>query len=199
MAATVLSRQLSGEVASERATALDAFELARRMFVAGERIEMGRIANELGTSRVTLHRWVGSRDLLICEVAWSLVEPVLREARRRTAAVGGQAIADTMERFLVGMLDSPPAVAFLKRESEIALRIFTTKRTEFQSRLVAFFCGELVIEADAGHIAAPLPLPVEDLAYLIVRIGESFFYCDTIAGGEPDAAKAGQAIAALLR
>src|SRR5580704_10449237 len=100
MAATVLSRQLSGELASERATALDAFELARRMFVAGERVEMGRIANELGTSRVTLHRWVGSRDLLICEVAWSLVDPVLRAARRRTAAVGGQAIADTMERFL---------------------------------------------------------------------------------------------------
>ena len=178
-------------------TALDAFKLARRIFVAGERIEMQRIAIEVGCSRVTLHRWVGSRDLLICEVAWSLVEPVLRAARRSTTAVGGVAIADTMERFLAEMLDGPPAVAFLKREPEIALRIFTTKRTEFQSRLVAFFSGELATEARAGRLT--LPLPVDDLAYLVVRIGESFFYSDTIAGGQPDPAKAAQAIAALLR
>ena len=37
---------------------------------------MQTLARELGTSRFTLHRWVGSRDLLLGEVLWSLAEKV---------------------------------------------------------------------------------------------------------------------------
>jgi predicted DNA-binding transcriptional regulator YafY len=44
-----------------RPTALDAFLRARRRFQACERIDMSGLAEELGVSRVTLYRWVGSR------------------------------------------------------------------------------------------------------------------------------------------
>jgi hypothetical protein len=41
------------------------------------------------------------------------------------------------------------------------------------------------------------PLPVPDLAYLLVRIGGSFVYTDVITGDAPDAEKAHAAVTAL--
>jgi AcrR family transcriptional regulator len=193
---TTLALQLSGGLPRSKPTPIDAFKCARRQFLAGERVEMQRIAEELGTSRVTLHRWVGSRDQLMCEVLWSILEPALERASGGTRARGGRAIAQTMELFLHDLLSASQTVVFLKREPEIALRICTTKHTELQSRIVAFFRTQLIAQTQAGNLT--LPLPIDDVAYLIVRIGESFFYTDIIADGEPDPPKAGQAIAALL-
>jgi hypothetical protein len=53
----------------------DALRLARRKFLAAHRIDMTRLAAELGVNRVTLYRWVGSRDALMVEVLWSLAAP----------------------------------------------------------------------------------------------------------------------------
>jgi DNA-binding phage protein len=58
---TPLRRQLAGEALGRRPAALDAFLLARRRFIAGERVDMTALAQELGVNRVTLYRWVGSR------------------------------------------------------------------------------------------------------------------------------------------
>jgi hypothetical protein len=58
---------------------------------------------------------------------------------------------------------------------------------------------EELLDAEIGAGNLVPPLPVSDLAYLIVRIAESFIYTDVITGGEPDAVKARDAITALLR
>jgi AcrR family transcriptional regulator len=197
MATTVLARQLAGENPASAPTALGAFKLARHKFKAGERIEMQALADELGTSRVTIHRWVGNRDQLLAEVLWSLAEPTLSAARAATHQQGGARVARTLDRFLCGVLATSYMRAFLQREPEIALRILTTKRTTFQARVVEFV-RDLIVEEVARGALTP-PLPVDDLAYLVVRIAESFFYTDIIAHGEPDPSKATQAIAALLR
>src|SRR5260370_7125606 len=105
---TVLARQLAAGRPS-RATPLDAFKLARRQFIAGQRVEMQRLAEELGVSRVTLHRWVGSRDQLLGEVLWSLGKLTFDHARARVSSNGGQAVADAMEAFLDDVL-SPPFI-----------------------------------------------------------------------------------------
>jgi AcrR family transcriptional regulator len=165
--------------------------------MAGERIEMQAIAEALAINRVTLHRWVGSRDELLCEVLWSLAEPTLQAARGATRRRGGARAASTLERFMTDVLATAYMRRFLEREPEIALRILTTKRTAFQARLVEFMRELIAAEAAAGRLTPPLP--IDDLAYLVVRIAESFFYTDIIARGQPDPAKAGQAIAALLR
>ena len=193
---TVLARQLGGIDEPARPTALDAFKLARRKFKDGERIEMQALADELAINRVTIHRWVGSRDELLCEVLWSLAEPTLEAARAATRKRGGGRVADTLERFMTDVLSTDYMRRFLEREPEIALRILTTKRTSFQARLVEF-TRELIAQAAADKLNPSLP--IDDLAYLVVRIAESFFYTDIIARGQPDPAKAGQAIAALLR
>src|SRR4051794_6060825 len=69
--ATPLQQLLSGAAPSRR-TALDAFSRARRMFLGGQRVDMGVLARDLGVNRATLYRWVGSRDQLLVEVLWSL-------------------------------------------------------------------------------------------------------------------------------
>ncbi len=70
--ATKLQVQLRGAGDFRRPTPLDAFRLARRKFLAAERIDMSALAEELGVNRVTLYRWVGSREQLLVEVIWSL-------------------------------------------------------------------------------------------------------------------------------
>src|SRR5262245_23011868 len=57
---TVLQRQLATGRPQPKATALDVFRLARKRFLAGERVEMGALAEELDLNRATMYRWVGS-------------------------------------------------------------------------------------------------------------------------------------------
>jgi AcrR family transcriptional regulator len=193
---TALAKQLSPETSS-KPTALDAFNAARRKFIAGERIEMQALAEEVGTSRVTLHRWVGSRDLLLGEILWSLTEPTLADARKATRRHGGAGIAEAWGRFLRTVNDAAFMRSFLEREPEIALRVLTTKSSPLQARLVDAVSEMIEAEVDAERLKAPME--VHDLAYVVVRLGESFVYSDVITGGEPDPTKAEQATAALLR
>jgi hypothetical protein len=179
-----------------RPTALDALHAARRTLLRGERVEMQALASELGISRVTLHRWVGNRDLLLGEVLWSLAEPALREATASTRATGAAGIAEVAGRYLQGAHEAPWLRAFLEREGEIALRVLTTDRSVMQRNTVNATRALLETEVAAGRLDPPMDLA--DLAYIIVRIGESFLYTDVITGGEPAPEKARQAILALL-
>src|SRR3954465_14750206 len=98
---TKLQRDLAGAAERRRPTPLDAFRLARRKFLAAERIDMSALADELGVNRVTLYRWVGSREQLLVEGVWSLGERTLEkidpggppggEARPGRARRGGRA------------------------------------------------------------------------------------------------------------
>src|SRR3954451_23264147 len=74
---TPLRRQLAGEEIGRRPAALDAFLLARRKFLRGERVDMTSLAGELGVNRVTLYRWVGSREQLLVEIVWALARRTL--------------------------------------------------------------------------------------------------------------------------
>ena len=176
--------------------ASQALTAARRTFLRGERIEMGALADQLGVSRVTLHRWVGNRDALIGEVLWSLAEPTLRDAIARTRATGAARIAEIAGRYLSAAHEAPWMHAFLEREREIALRVLTTDRSCLQRNTVEATRALLQAEVDAGRLEPPMDL--DDLAYIIVRIGESFLYTDVLTGGAPDPDKARRAIHALL-
>ena len=47
---------------------------------------MSALADELGVNRVTLYRWVGSREQLLVEIVWSLGSRTLANCDRRTRA-----------------------------------------------------------------------------------------------------------------
>ncbi|MCW2968429.1 MAG: TetR family transcriptional regulator, partial [Solirubrobacteraceae bacterium] len=87
-----------------RPTALDAFLLARRKFLAGDRIDMSAIALEMGVNRVTLYRWVGSREKLLVEVIWSLGSRTLANEAKRSRKKGSARIVEAVTRFIAAVL-----------------------------------------------------------------------------------------------
>jgi AcrR family transcriptional regulator len=176
--------------------ALDAFRVARRWFVAGRRIEMQELAAELGVNRATLFRWVGGRDDLLGEILWSLAEPALAAAIGASEGNGTQRITAAMVRFATMVDQADFLREFLRREPERALRILTTRAGTVQARLVGAIDTLLNDEVSQGNLRSPLPL--RDLAYLIVRIVESFLYAEFITGEEANIAMVELAVGALL-
>src|SRR5215218_3848813 len=95
---TRLQRALATQAEPRRSTPLDAFLLARRKFLAAERIDMSALAEELGVNRVTLYRWVGSREQLLVEVIWSLGSRTLEKVKARVRAKGAERIVRVVTR-----------------------------------------------------------------------------------------------------
>ncbi|MGW4483048.1 QsdR family transcriptional regulator [Amycolatopsis sp. NPDC004368] len=155
---------------------------------------MRELAGALGVSRATLHRWLGSRDHLLAEILWS--ETSAAFANVTFTGRGAAGVADAIGSFVSLVNGSVAFRTFLQREPERALRLLTTKASVVQSRTIAQLTDLLTTEISAGRLIAPLPAP--DLAYVLVRLGESFIYTDVITGEEPDAAKAHAAVSALL-
>ncbi|WP_329067570.1 QsdR family transcriptional regulator [Amycolatopsis sp. NBC_01480] len=185
---------LSRSLAAPRPDAVAAFRLARTWFLAGRRVDMRELAASLGVSRATLHRWVGGRDQLLAEILWAETASVLDNVSFTGRGAAG--IADAIGAFVRTVNASVPFRSFLQREPERALRLLTTKASLVQSRTIGKLADLLATEVSAGRLTTPLP--VADLAYLLVRIGESFIYTDVITGEEPDASKAHAAVTALL-
>lgn len=189
-----LPRWLSDEpTASPR----QALALARKRLLAGQKLDMSALAEELGVSRSTLFRWVGSRNELLVEVFWSLAEPTMRAAAEAARGRGGARVAAMVGHYLRGVLASPAFSAQLAREPQSTLQLLTLAGSPVQRRTVAAIVRLLEEEVAAGHLEPPLPVP--DLAYVIVRIGESMLYTPMITGEPADPDKAEAAVAALLR
>jgi hypothetical protein len=210
-------RQPTG-TATARPTALDAFRLARRTFLAGDRVDMQTLARTLHVDRVTVYRWVGSREQLLTEVLWSLIEPTianLREAHCRpgpAAGAGQSQAAGVGQPPAAGAAQSPAAAVvtgtvravianpgmqrFIDREGDLALRLLTTKASGFEARLVAVIADLVRQEAEAGRLTAVIP--ADDLPYVLVRIMESYVYLGLITGEHPDPDRAARVINALL-
>ena len=195
-ARTKLQRQLAAPSAP-RPTPLDAFRLARRKFLAAERIDMSALADELGVNRVTLYRWVGSREQLLVEVVWSLAVRTLENVERRVRAKGSERIVRIVTRFLEDVIANEGMRRWLAEEGELAMRLLTRHDTDFQPRLIDAVERLLREEADAGRLE--LPVDLREVAYVIVRLIESYTYLDLITGEQPDARRAEPILRLLLR
>ncbi|WP_280456665.1 QsdR family transcriptional regulator [Nocardia carnea] len=195
-AMTPLARALHTPASAAKPGPLAAFELARKQFTAGERVEMRSLAATLGVDRATLYRWIGDRDQLIAEVIWSLTRPTFQEAQRQAGGAGPRRVVEVITRFAHLISSSGYLNEFLRREPERALRLLTTRAGIVQSRVVSLV--EDLLISEAPEVLGAYPLPSRDLAYLIVRIGESFVYADLIIGENPAPDKVAIAVGALL-
>jgi len=180
-----------------RPTPLDALRLARRRWFANERLDMGALARDLGVSRATLYSWVGSRERLIGEVIWSFAEEGLRQALEEARGSGADYILDVVERFARMNAAFEPLRRFIEQDPELALRVLTSKSGPVQERMIDAARELLAEQVAAGELAPALDL--DTLAYLLIRVNESFLYSDVITGSEPDVDKALEAIRLLLR
>lgn len=174
------------------------FQAALATFLDGRRLDMGALTSELSMGRATLYRRVGSRERLLGEVIWYLTRramvPALEETTRLHGAARVLTVADRFMRFVHAQ---PALRRLLEQEPEAALRILTSKHGPVQAGLVGLTERALAEETNRGRLA--LTMDPHTLAYLIVRIGESFLYADVIADNEPDLDLAVEIIGLLLR
>ena len=192
---TPLSRMLS-EPARRRVTALDAFELARAKWLAGERLDIGKLAEELGVGRATVFRWVGSKEQLYGEVISAAFAQTLEWARRKSSGKGAAYLTQVTHHLLRALVASQPLRRFVAADPEWAMKIVMSRESPVEQRVIAAVRSLIDAEVAAGQLRPAMEL--ESLAYVIVRIAESFLYRDVITGDQPDIATATQAIGLLF-
>lgn len=194
-AMTPLARTLR-EKPRRKVTPLDAFTLARKKWLEGERLDIGVLASALGVGRATLFRWVGSRELLYGEILTAEYAREFGRARKVAKGTGADLVAEIARITLTSLLNAPPLRRFIEQDPEFALRVLTSKSSPVQAHAIevqARFLREL---EHAGQIRPALD--VDTLSFIIVRIGESFLYGDVISGREPDIGKAAAAVRILV-
>ena len=170
---------------------------------------MQALARTLNVDRATLYRWVGSREQLLSEILWSLIDPTIEKLRKPTqlaagilataaspAVPGQSAAAAVITGTVRAVIANPGMQRFLDREGDLALRLLTTKASDFEARLVALIADLVSEETSAGRLTAAVPL--DDLPYVLVRIMESYIYLGLITGEHPDPDRAARVINALL-
>jgi Tetracyclin repressor-like, C-terminal domain len=152
--------------------------------------------------RATLYRWVGSRERLLAEILWSLIDPTIARLREThchsgPSAVPGQSPAAAVITGTVrAVITNAGMQRFLDREGDLALRLLTTKASDFQTRLIRLVGALVREETAAGRLNSPVPL--DDLSYVLVRIMESYVYLGLITGEHPDPDRGGRVIGVLL-
>jgi AcrR family transcriptional regulator len=193
MTATPLARALRGPSTAPKSAPIDAFRLARSWFLAGRRVDMQQLAAELGVSRATLYRWCGSREQLLGEVIWSINERALDDVRSKSRGSGRVLIARVLDRSLARIRSFDALQQFVAEDAEYALRIITSKQSVVQARLIEwtadFLRNEVKLRDD---------IDVADLAYVIVRVCESFVWSDMITGAPPATDKAVKIVDLLI-
>jgi AcrR family transcriptional regulator len=182
---------------THRPGADDALRLGRRRFQAGERLDMSAVADLLGVNRVTLYRWFGSRDRFVVEVVWSLARQALDVVESDVTGRGPGRILALVGGFLDLVIANTGMQRWLADDGEHAMRLLTRHDTNFQPRLIAAFEAVLREETEHGHL--DLPVDLHELAYVIVRLIESYTYLDLITGEQPDARRAEPILRMLLR
>jgi AcrR family transcriptional regulator len=194
IAARAILREMT---VTPRPLPVDALRLARRRFLAAERIDMSALAEELGVNRVTLYRWFGSRDRFLVEVIWSLTHRTLADIDAGVPQSGAERIVAIVVAFLERVIENRGMQRWLAEEGEHAMRLLTRHETDFQPRLIEAIERLLREEEQAGHLR--LPVDLHELAYVIVRLIESYTYLDLITGERPDAGRARPILRMLLR
>ncbi len=193
---TPLARMLAEPRAARRATALDAFELALHKWQAGERLDIGKLADELGVGRATVFRWVGSREQLYGEVISAAFTQTIEWAKRASTGTGAGFLTRVTSNLLGALSRSEPLRTFVTQDPELALRIVMSSKSPVEGRVIAAVRGLIEDETASGHLHPNID--IDSLAYVIVRIAESFLYRDALTGDPPDVAAATKAIGLLF-
>jgi AcrR family transcriptional regulator len=173
--------------------------LAARWIHEGRRLDMQGLADELGVSRVTLFRRVGSREALLSEALWVLTQRTLETAAARWEAERPEGALHTpgTGRYLNAMVSQSKGLRrLLDDEPAVTIRILTDPRGKIQTGIVAFV--EDLLRRDIAEFGLVTIIEPGALAYALVRLGESFLYADVLAARKPDVETANRLQQALV-
>ena len=157
---------------------------------------MQSLAAQLGVNRVTLYRWVGSREQLLVEVLWSMTERTIMKRWAEVYDEPGARVPEVMRRWIRDTIDTPGVRRLLHGESEFAMRLLTLRSGGFQPRLFALVRKLIADDIGSGRAASSLPL--DELAYTVVRVCESYLYLPAITGEAVDPDMVARILAVLV-
>jgi tetracycline repressor-like protein len=115
----------------------------------------------------------------------------------RLESVPGPRVPDLIGGLLHAVWEQPGSRSFLERENALAMSLLTLKVNGFQPRMLDYVKGKLADDIDTGRVRSVLPL--DDLAFTVLRVGESFHYLPTITGEAADPDRATRVLTAILR
>ncbi len=160
---------------------------------------MQGLADELGVSRVTLFRRVGSREALLGKALWMLTQCTLETAAARWEAErpAGELHTPGTGRHINAIVSQSKGLRrLLDDEPALTIRVLTDPRGRVQTGIVAFV-GEL-LRRDIEEFGLVTLIEPDALAYALVRLGESFLYADVLAARKPDVETANRLQRALI-
>jgi AcrR family transcriptional regulator len=172
---------------------------AARWIYECRRVDMQRLADELGVSRVTLFRRVGSRENLLSQALGLLSERMLEIAVERWEAErpeGELHTPGTIRHINAMVAGSAGLRRLLDDEPGLTIRVLTDPRGRVQSGIVAF--NEVLLRRDIEEFGLVTIIEPSALAYALVRLGESFLYADVLAARKPDVETANRLQQALI-
>lgn len=173
-----------------------ALRVARRRFLRGDRFDITAIADDVRVNRVTLYRWFGTRDHFLVEMMWSLARHTVDSIAGVIDMRGADRVIALVTQFLDVVISNPGMQRWLAEDGEHAMRLLTRHDMPFQPRLIAALEEVLQEETDAGTLS--LPIDLHELAFVIVRLIESYTYLDMITGERPDPARIRPVLRLLL-
>jgi len=172
---------------------------AARWIHDGRRLDMQGLADELGVSRVTLFRRVGSREELLSQALWLLTERMLEAAAAAWEAERpeGELHTPGTGRHINALVSQSAGLRrLLDDEPTLTIRVLTDPRGRVQAGIVAFI--EELLRRDIAEFGLVTLIEPGALAYALVRLGESFLYADVLAARKPDVATANRLQQALV-
>ncbi|RSD13956.1 QsdR family transcriptional regulator [Amycolatopsis eburnea] len=179
---------------------------AARLLFAGTRLDLGRMAAELGISRTTFFRRVGNRDDVMGAGLRLLSDRTWQRALDGWRATHGDAVRTpdgrlrclwVMEEYRREVAGNDGMRKLIEAESTVALRVLTDPRGAVQPVLVDQHVELFRADAEAAGLTPLVDLP--DLAFAVVRLGESFLYSDVLAARTVDLAVATTLLDTLVR
>jgi AcrR family transcriptional regulator len=174
------------------------FVAALQTFLEMRRLDMRALAAELGMGRSSLYRKVRSRDELLGAVLWYLTRrAIVRAVEAAQGRHGADRVVAVVHHFLHDVHSQTALRRLLQEEPEASLRILTSKRGVVQQRVIETV-ERLLAEEEEAQAHWDSTLDRATLAYIIVRMGESFLYADVIADNQPDVDRAVEIIAQLM-
>src|SRR5205807_8456316 len=78
-----------------------------------------RSAAELGVSRATLYRWVGTKEQLLGEVLWTFAQNAIRDARAAARGSGPDYLADSIQHYMRAASEFEPVTRSEEHTSEL--------------------------------------------------------------------------------
>ena len=168
----------------------DAVRLAQALFLRCERVDVRRIARDLGVGRTTLYRWLGDREQLLSEVIGDLADVAWRRAEQETGGSGIAGLQATVRRFAVLTSAHGPARHFARTEPGMALRVLLAPDGRIRRGMRERVERALAAHAVPGSYAPETP-------DLLVEIGIALVWTPITIGEEPDLERMARLLGAL--